>query len=120
MNFIDGEIVANGGAPEFRATNLETALADSLDVGNAGRRAVLGVRAEHVLPSIRTPRRDAGTVTLIEPLGDATLVFFDHGGATDWSPRSTPIWRLSPGDRSISSSTRPTAICSRRRRNRLN
>jgi multiple sugar transport system ATP-binding protein len=99
MNFIDGEIVANGGAPSFRAANLETALAKDLDPTNAGRRAVLGVRAEHVLA---VDKDAAGaipaTVTLVEPLGDATLIFFDPGGTSRLVAKVDPDLELAPGD----------------------
>jgi multiple sugar transport system ATP-binding protein len=100
MNFIDGEIAANGGAPEFRAKNLSTALPAGLDVSKAGRGIVLGVRGEHVLPAdAGEPGAIPGTISLIEPMGDTTLVFFDYGGPNPLVAKVDPDRVLSPGDR---------------------
>jgi multiple sugar transport system ATP-binding protein len=67
---------------------------------------VLGVRAEHVLVA---DAGDAlsGTVSLIEPLGDATLVFFEYGGGRlvakvdpdlTYAPGDAFRFRLDPGN----------------------
>jgi multiple sugar transport system ATP-binding protein len=100
MNFIEGEVAANGGALEFRAKNLSAALPAGLDLGKAGRAIVLGVRGEHVLPAdAGEPGAMAGTVSLIEPMGDTTLVFFDYGGPNRLVAKVDPDRALSPGDR---------------------
>lgn len=77
MNFVDGELEAAAGAVRFTAAGL------ALDLGRRpGARAghvTLGVRPEHV----RLPANGDGwpaTVSLIEPMGDETLVFLDYGG----------------------------------------
>ncbi|ETW92857.1 MAG: hypothetical protein ETSY1_41800 [Candidatus Entotheonella factor] len=79
MNTIQGQ-VDNHGAHKFRAHQLDLALPEKAvpDIV-LGRDVHLGVRAEHVvLGSSGVP----GKVTLTEPLGDTTLVFFDYGGDT--------------------------------------
>jgi multiple sugar transport system ATP-binding protein len=100
MNFIDGEIAANGGVPEFRAKNLSAALPAGLDVDNAGRGVVLGVRGENVLlVDAGEPAATPATVSLIEPMGDTTLVFFDYDGSNRLVAKVDPDRALSPGDR---------------------
>ena len=99
MNFLDGEIAAGGGAPEFRASGLTAALPAMLDAGLTGRNAVLGVRAEHVLVAESTDAGAlSGTVSLIEPLGDATLVFFEYGGSIRLVAKVDPDLTYAPGD----------------------
>jgi multiple sugar transport system ATP-binding protein len=99
MNFIDGEIVGNGGGPGFRTENLELPLTDNIAPTMSGRRAVLGVRAEHVLVvDGNSTGATPATVDLIEPLGDATLVFFDYGGASRLVAKIDPDLTLMPGD----------------------
>ncbi len=77
MNFIEGEIVNGGNQPHFQADHLKVELPADLDADVAGRKVVLGVRAEHVLAgSAKQEASVSAKVSLIEPLGDATLVFF--------------------------------------------
>jgi ABC-type sugar transport system ATPase subunit len=98
MNFIDGEIVAERGAPRFAADGLAAAMPSELDAGLAGRKVVLGVRAEHVIARrARAAGTNPGTVRLIEPLGDATLVFFEAEGAERLVAKVDPDTPLSPG-----------------------
>jgi multiple sugar transport system ATP-binding protein len=74
MNFVDGEVGPGG---RFQGPGI------TLDLGPrapaAGTRLTLGVRPEHVRLSA-----DGGgwpaSVSLLEPMGDETLVFLDHGG----------------------------------------
>jgi multiple sugar transport system ATP-binding protein len=73
MNFVDGELGPDG---RFLAPGI------TLDLGvpasGAGGPATLGVRPEHVRLT-----GDGGwpaTVSLLEPMGDETLVFLDYGG----------------------------------------
>jgi ABC-type sugar transport system ATPase subunit len=77
MNFVDGAVEANGDAVRFKTAGGAVSL---------GRRAgahtgpvTLGVRPEHVRLSADGDGWPA-TVSLIEPMGDETLVFLDYGG----------------------------------------
>jgi multiple sugar transport system ATP-binding protein len=99
MNFLDGTVSAGNGAPNFTTEGLSAALPASLDAGLAGRKAVLGVRSEHVLVADEnTPGAMSGQVRLIEPLGDATLVFFEMGGGTRLVAKVDPDLNFAPGD----------------------
>ena len=99
MNFLDGTVEEANGAMEFRGAGLTTALDASVDSGLAGRGAVLGVRSEHVLVvDADTPGATPATVSLIEPLGDATLVFFEHGGARRLVAKVDPDLPAAAGD----------------------
>jgi multiple sugar transport system ATP-binding protein len=81
MNFVDGEI---GDGGRFQAHGL------TLEVGRRasapGSRVTLGVRPEHVrLLANGDAGADGGwpgAVSLLEPMGDETLVFLDYGGPT--------------------------------------
>ena len=100
MNFLEGEVVAGAGAGgdglEFRSTRVVQPLSASTPAGVAGRAATLGVRAEHVRLA---PSDDgAGRVTLTEPLGDETLVFFEFGGSTPIVAKVDPDSPLASGD----------------------
>jgi len=99
MNFIDGEITGNGAAPSFLADKLSSGLAADLDPSLKGRRMVLGVRSEHVnVVDSTAAEATPATVNLIEPMGDATLVFFDYGGPTRLVAKVDPDLTLAPGD----------------------
>ncbi|HSF05268.1 MAG TPA: ABC transporter ATP-binding protein [Methylomirabilota bacterium] len=79
MNFIDGALAVHGNTLRFDAAG------GALDLGRrepAGAGAVtLGIRPEHVrlLPD---GEGWPAAVSLIEPMGDETLVFLDYGGRT--------------------------------------
>jgi ABC-type sugar transport system ATPase subunit len=74
-------------------------LPSDLDASLAGRKAVLGIRAEHVhATTSNTADATPGTVNLIEPLGDATLVFFDYGGPARLVAKVDPDLPLAPND----------------------
>lgn len=77
MNTIQGK-VSGDGTGCFRAPKLTLELpTKAVPDAVLGRDVHLGVRAEHVvLGSSGVP----GQVTLTEPLGDVTLVFFHYGG----------------------------------------
>jgi ABC-type sugar transport system ATPase subunit len=90
MNFVEGQL----GEGRF------TAGAFSLAVASAGRTrpVTLGVRPEHV----RLAGEHEGwlaTVTLIEPLGDGTLVFLDCGGQASLVAKIDAEEKIAPGDR---------------------
>jgi multiple sugar transport system ATP-binding protein len=102
MNFLEGTVEASGESRLFRSTGIEHPLSDSVPAGLAGRRAVLGVRSEHVL--VDGSASISGVAQLTEPLGDMTLVHFQDshghalvakvGPATPIKPGSTLSYRF--------------------------
>ncbi len=96
MNFLEGEIVAENGGPVFVAEQIRVPLANGMSAGLAGREATLGVRSEHVIAGDQGSM--AGRVILIEPLGDATLVFFEYGGGSRLVAKVDPDRPFRPGD----------------------
>jgi ABC-type sugar transport system ATPase subunit len=90
MNFVEGEL----GDGRFTAGPF------SLPVTAAGsaRPATLGVRPEHVRLT-DAPEGWSTTVTLIEPLGDETLVFLDCGGLGSLVAKMDAEEKIAPGDR---------------------
>ena len=95
MNFLEGDIISNNGSPSFRSGLLEYPLPQDIPENLKNRRVVLGVRSEHV--SINVDQHK-GQVKLIEPLGDASLVFFEFGEQEQLVAKVNPELRLSPGD----------------------
>ena len=95
MNFLEGEIANGDGRPQFVTERIKAPLSQTLPTSLVGRRATLGVRSEHVLASEGTMD---GKVSLIEPLGDATLVFFDYGGPARLVAKVDPDLSFGPGD----------------------
>lgn len=99
MNFIAGEIAGNGSGAVFKAEKLETKISGDVDAAHAGKKVELGVRAEHVFV---TDPGQAGampaTVKLIEPMGDATLVFFDYADGRRLVAKVDPDLVVAPGD----------------------
>jgi multiple sugar transport system ATP-binding protein len=75
MNFLDGAVEVHGDAIRFKAAGV------TLDPGRRERTsaAALGVRPEHVRLAPDGEGWPAA-VSLIEPMGDETLVFLDYGG----------------------------------------
>ena len=102
MNFLEGRVTAgDGGGAAFRAPPVAQPLSDSTPSSIRDRPATLGVRAEHVrlVPGNGAgPGATAGRVTLTEPLGDETLVFFEFGGAAPLVAKVDPDSPLAPGD----------------------
>jgi ABC-type sugar transport system ATPase subunit len=95
MNFVEGTVDVDGHARRFRATGLEHPLPDTVPAGLAGRKVVLGVRSEHVLVGDGAELK--GTAQLTEPLGDATLVFFDDGRGNALVAKVGPMTTIAPG-----------------------
>ena len=95
MNFLEGTIELAGGARRFRAVGLEHPLPDAVPASLVGRPVVLGVRSEHVLVGDGAALK--GTAQLTEPLGDATLVFFDDGRGHGLVAKVGPATTLAPG-----------------------
>ena len=97
MNFLEGEILAGTeNGMEFRSSRVAQPLAASTPSGIAGSAATLGVRAEHV--RVAPDDNGSGRVTLTEPLGDETLVFFEFGGNAPLVAKVDPDSPLGPGD----------------------
>jgi multiple sugar transport system ATP-binding protein len=96
MNFIDGTVAAQGDAWRFEAAG------GVLDLGRrerAGAGAVtLGVRPEHVRLSPDGQGWPAA-VSLIEPMGDETLVFLDYGGPASIVAKVDAEEKVAVGDR---------------------
>ena len=78
MNFLAGEISTENSAPVFSSEFIKVPLAAGLPEKLSGRKVTLGVRSEHV--TLQSGEM-SGVVRLVEPLGDASLVFFETGDA---------------------------------------
>jgi len=96
------EFVAGRGSLEgeedvliFRAKSLEQPLPPGTHLENSGKTITLGIRSEHVLVGEGSKQ---GRVTLTEPLGDETLVFFEYGGEAALVAKVNPEISLAPGD----------------------
>jgi len=80
MNFIHGHLDSRGGNVFFKAKNLEyTFEGANLEPELNGRAVSVGVRPENI-QLLGSGGISVGTVNLIEPLGDETIVFIDYGG----------------------------------------
>jgi multiple sugar transport system ATP-binding protein len=95
MNFLPGEIVAQDGGLAFRGAHVEQALPRDLRSELAGRKVVLGVRAEHVMLGEGGMR---GEVDMLQPLGDSTLAFFNFGAENSLVASVEPTTALRPGE----------------------
>jgi multiple sugar transport system ATP-binding protein len=96
MNFWDGTIVAEGAALRFHAAGLRPGL--PAPRAAAPGPATLGVRPEHVRLEDGADASPA-TVSLIEPLGDETLVFLDTGGPLSLVAKVDAEDKVAVGDR---------------------
>jgi multiple sugar transport system ATP-binding protein len=90
MNFLEGEL-ADG---HFSAHPVRL----RAPLGGPARRASLGIRPEHV-QVLGGDEGWAATVSLIEPLGDETLVFLDYGGPASLVAKVDAEEKITPGDR---------------------
>jgi multiple sugar transport system ATP-binding protein len=90
MNFVDGEL----GDGQFTAGPLRL----RAGVGAGTRPATLGVRPEHVRVTVGDEGW-AATVSLIEPMGDETLVFLDYGGPASLVAKVDAEEKIATGDR---------------------
>jgi multiple sugar transport system ATP-binding protein len=95
MNFVQGTIEGEGDNFRFRSENLEQPLESVLNLKNGGKTVTLGIRSEHVLVG-KGPNR--GKVTITQPLGNATLVFFEYGGDAALVAQVSPDLSFSPGE----------------------
>ena len=87
--------IFNGAGRRFTAPGIDQPLPDGLPAGIAGKKVSLGVRSEHVLVDANAPH--TGTVSITEPLGDATLVHFDYGQGKTLVAKVPPTTTLGPG-----------------------
>lgn len=95
MNFVEGALGLEAGGLHFAAPALSVALPGRRGAAGA---AVLGVRPEHVRFA-EGPEAWPATVSLIEPLGDETLVFLDYGGPASLVAKVGAEEELAVGDR---------------------
>jgi len=83
MNFLDGKLAVSASAPRFTASGLDVDLRDYVFDGAApvdGEAVVLGIRPEHLRLE---PGADcSGVVTLVEPMGNHQVLWFDCNGAS--------------------------------------
>lgn len=95
MNFIQGTLQGEAANLIFRGKNLEQPLSPGTHLKNGRKSLTLGIRSEHVHIGRGSKQ---GRVTLTEPLGDETLVFFDYGGEAALIAKVNPEMSLAPGD----------------------
>ncbi|HEU5319393.1 MAG TPA: TOBE domain-containing protein, partial [Methylomirabilota bacterium] len=95
MNFVEGELRPAAGGLQFAAPALRVALPGR---AAAAGPAVLGVRPEHVRLG-DGPDATPATVSLLEPLGDETLVFLDYGGPASLVAKVDAEDKVAVGDR---------------------
>jgi len=95
MNFVEGVVETGSAGARFLGAGFEQVLPGALPADIGGRNLVLGVRAEHVI--IDDAASSSGTVRLLQPLGDATLVHFDAGEGKSLVAKVAPGSELPPG-----------------------
>ena len=95
MNFIAGTLAGEEDNLLFQAKNLEQPLPPAANLKNNRKAVILGIRSEHVLIG---EGKNQGNVTITQPLGDSTLVFFEYGGDTPLVAQVSPSLAFSPGD----------------------
>lgn len=81
MNLIPGNVKNNGG-PVFEGAGLTLSLSNGYSGIQAGT-YILGVRPEHLIVSPAGSGENTVIeceISLVEPLGKDTLLYFDHGG----------------------------------------
>jgi ABC-type sugar transport system ATPase subunit len=94
MNFLPGVIERADGRLVFRNGAVTQMLGDGTPGELVGRKVIFGIRAEHVLVG-NGPM--SGTVDLLEPLGNGTLVFFKFGGEAALVANVAADTMLKPG-----------------------
>ena len=80
MNIVDAAIVADGGGTRISAAGGAPVAADvDLPANAAGTKVKLGVRPEDLVPTDAGNALFSGTVSIVEKLGEVTLVYLDVG-----------------------------------------
>jgi multiple sugar transport system ATP-binding protein len=101
MNFIEGVLSTIGESSAIKLRGGETIFAN-IDTKRAkvGEEVTVGIRPEHVaLPANQSNIVNART-TLVEPMGDSTLVYLEVTGADDGlTVRASAEFRIGKGDR---------------------
>ena len=95
MNFLEGVLTSSNGGPIFKSGSLEISLPEESTQNIKDNKVVLGIRSEHVSVSDGALR---GQARIIEPLGDASLVYFEFGEEEELVAKVSPELRISPGD----------------------
>lgn len=95
MNFLEGVLTSSNGDPIFKSGSLEISLPEESTQNIKDNKVVLGIRSEHVNVSDGALR---GQARIIEPLGDASLVYFEFGEEEELVAKVSPELRISPGD----------------------
>jgi multiple sugar transport system ATP-binding protein len=95
MNFVEGELRPEPDGARFVTQALRVPLTGH---GSGSGPAVLGVRPEHVRFADGRESWPA-TVSLIEPLGDETLLFLDYGGPSSLVAKVDAEEKVAVGDR---------------------
>ncbi|MBI3025756.1 MAG: ABC transporter ATP-binding protein, partial [Candidatus Tectomicrobia bacterium] len=99
MNFIQGRLEGEGGSLSFAATILRCGLdGKGTEAGLQGRAVSLGVRPENIRLT-QGGGAGSGTVNLIEPLGDETLVHINYGGEATLITKVESTHPIHPGER---------------------
>lgn len=96
MNFLEGEVAATDNGMVFANDAIRAPLGDGTPSALAGRNVVLGIRSEHVRVNTGD---NTGEVRIVEPLGDASLVFFEFGDATRLVAKVDPDLEFRADDR---------------------
>ncbi|MGI9378477.1 MAG: ABC transporter ATP-binding protein [Methyloligellaceae bacterium] len=94
MNFLEGKIEKSDRGLTFKNSEIGHDLGKFNSEELVDRNVIMGVRSEHISLS---GGDHEGQVRLIEPLGDASLVFFDYGGNKNLVAKVAPELRFKPG-----------------------
>ena len=95
MNFIEGTLEGDEDNLVFQSKNLKSPVPPGTQVKDGGRAVTLGVRSEHVTIGKGS---NQGKVTITQPLGDITLVFFEYGGDVLLVAQVSPEMSVAPDD----------------------
>ncbi len=90
------EAAATDDGMVFANDAIRAPLGDDTPSVLAGRKVVLGIRSEHVRVNSGP---NAGEVRIVEPLGDASLVFFEFGNADRLVAKVDPDLEFRADDR---------------------
>jgi ABC-type sugar transport system ATPase subunit len=96
MTFVEGVVEIGAAGARFCGTGREQVLPASVSANLCGRKVVLGVGSEHVLIG-DAAASSLGTVRILRPLGDATLVHFDAEQGQSLVAKVEPSTELVPG-----------------------
>ncbi len=95
MNFLEGKLQKSDQGLTFVSDEITYELGQSSSDEFIGTDVILGIRSEHISLS---EGEHSGQVRIIEPLGDASLVFFDFGGSKNLVSKVAPEFRFKSGE----------------------